>query len=813
MRPRPAARLALRLAALVLPLALAGCSMVAALLNPILLPKGRIRGEVPAPAAAPIASQGLRVGAARVDLTPIPGIPMAYSLDGKVSRGFWTRLYARAIYVEDAQGGAIALVSCDLPHIPNGFGDRVAELAGETPGIAQLGRAQIILAATHSHHSPQNFFSDKYYNSLPSPRSGFDPELFEFLARRITTAILDAATAKRFAVIEFRQARLDLFFRNRSLLAFLRNPESEAFLQANAAVPNTCELAGDLPDVPEHQTDGRACRAVRALVDAVDFVDPGGARIASAIFLAAHPTVLSPDSEVYSGDVFGVASALVEQERLGECASYDSPVVALFNGAQGDVSVTWHRRDRFELLNTDPTPPKKLGLAVQLAKFICQDLSATPPVQNPAPSIAIRFAWLPLEESLHAEKLTPCQPWHERCTVEEPISGAAAMGGAQDGRTLWYELGTRDGLRSASRGPHGRKAVGVASSGYPTEIAEMLTGEGTPPQEIPLGVYQIGNLVFATLPGEFTTMMGERIRKEIDRILPGRQVVLIGLANGRLSYVTTSEEYDAQFYEGGQNLYGAATGPLIESKLAELAGTFGGSCPGEPAACPDVRSYRYEPGICRVFLPREAGSPGFHADDGLQNILQDLAQPDQTKRDFPMACWIDAIPRLPDGSNACQRAVPYVWVEPENTENPAAQCTQLFGAGFAGFMARPCDRSLPNPCTAQDPRTCIGSVPQDNCGLDVVTVLHGSYGDRTRWCAFWMPSGGVDPTTHVLCAAGVTGANVRQAGGVIASPGELLGANGLPEEIDDGPQSWLGRFLTQHAECCGHATRPVCEYP
>lgn len=79
----------------------------------------------------------------------MPGYPMGgHSLAGRIGRGYWTRLRAKALYLEDTRGRAIVLVSCDLWSIPGGVADRVAERVGRQLGTTNLGREQIILAAT-----------------------------------------------------------------------------------------------------------------------------------------------------------------------------------------------------------------------------------------------------------------------------------------------------------------------------------------------------------------------------------------------------------------------------------------------------------------------------------------------------------------------------------------------------------------------------------------------------------------------------------------------------------------------------------------
>ncbi|MGD9252174.1 MAG: neutral/alkaline non-lysosomal ceramidase N-terminal domain-containing protein, partial [Desulfobacterales bacterium] len=157
----------------------------------------KIKGSLPPP-APPVASNAFHVGAAKTDITPMPGYPMAgFATAGRISRGVWTRLYARAIYLEDMQGRSIALVSCDLWAIPGGLADRVAELVATEYSTPQLGREQIVLSATHTHNGPGNFSTSALYNFFASPKLGFDEKLFDFLSHRIAVAIAQAWQNRR----------------------------------------------------------------------------------------------------------------------------------------------------------------------------------------------------------------------------------------------------------------------------------------------------------------------------------------------------------------------------------------------------------------------------------------------------------------------------------------------------------------------------------------------------------------------------------------------------------------------------------------
>ncbi|CAD5312001.1 Neutral ceramidase 1 [Arabidopsis thaliana] len=107
---------------------------------------------------------------------------------------------------------------------------------------------------------------------------------------------------------------------------------------------------------------------------------------------------------------------------------------------------------------------------------------------------------------------------------------------------------------------------------YPKPIL-LDTGEMTKPYDwapsiLSLQVLRIGQLFILSVPGEFTTMAGRRLRYAVktqlknsgNKDLSGEiHVVIAGLANGYSQYVTTFEEYQVQRYEGASTLYGPHT--------------------------------------------------------------------------------------------------------------------------------------------------------------------------------------------------------------------------------------------------------------
>jgi len=61
-----------------------------------------------------------------------------------------------SVCLEDGRGHRLVLVSCDLWSLPAGLADRAIELARADYGAKGLGREEVVVAATHTHHSLAN---------------------------------------------------------------------------------------------------------------------------------------------------------------------------------------------------------------------------------------------------------------------------------------------------------------------------------------------------------------------------------------------------------------------------------------------------------------------------------------------------------------------------------------------------------------------------------------------------------------------------------------------------------------------------------
>lgn len=109
-----------------------------------------------APSSPPTGEAVLHAGVGRAEITPPPGLGLAGSgTEGKESAGYRTRLYARAILLQDPVGEKLALVVADLPHISLLLHREVARRIQPRTGI---GADRLILSATHTHAGPGHFY-------------------------------------------------------------------------------------------------------------------------------------------------------------------------------------------------------------------------------------------------------------------------------------------------------------------------------------------------------------------------------------------------------------------------------------------------------------------------------------------------------------------------------------------------------------------------------------------------------------------------------------------------------------------------------
>ena len=623
-------------------------------------------------------------GAGKKDITPPPGYPKGgFSIAGAVSRGVWLHLYSRAIYLEDQKGTPLVLVSCDLVGIPGGLVDFIAEILSQDEKLSHIGRQHIILAATHTHHSPGNYFTSELYNKYASQEEGFDPILFEFLAHQIYQSIRIAYESRQPADIFYTAKPLFKVSRNRSLPAFKMNPDREEILKENR------ELLGVSTNEPEEDI------AVNPLLQVLRITSGTNPpqTIAIAAFYAVHPTVIHAETEVYNSDLFGVAATLVEQDFIRERGPDGSiPIVALFNGAEGDISPRWAKQNRSTALD----------LGSKLAQGIV-DLyhSEGKKIEG---EISIKCKWTNLSNQSFID-----DNGNEFRTAKKGKVGAPALGGAEDGRSPLYELGWKEGLKADEPSPdHGVKLdpLNPTPSNLTQPIADFLhifAPEPDPPSEFILGVYSVGSIFLVPLPGEFSVTLGRRIVKAVQKHTSTDDIVLlVGCSGEHMSYFVTPEEYDSQQYEGASMLYGPYAGHLIQSDVGRLLKN-----PVESIYTSPKR--RYDTGGERHFKAKSLVSiTDFpYGGKGLASLLKDGLM-EIPIENYPKLVWGDRWIKWPPFFIQKSPLYPRVEIREKLTNNKWVTLT-------------------------------LNGIPETDEGLNFITVLLEAGDNTSRWGTIWIP--------------------------------------------------------------------------
>jgi neutral ceramidase len=665
----------------------------------VLVSCARIQGTLPAPRASDgptEGSDGLRAGAAEVDITPPPGYPMAgHSLEGRISMGVWTRLMARAIYVEDAEGRPLVLLAADLWGIPGGLADAVAARLGEHEATAHIGREHLVIGATHTHHGPAGFATARAYAAYVGPERGFDRGLFEFLAERMTAAIVRAVSQRRAASITRHTVAVPTVARNRSVEPFMQNPEAPQIVAANAGLPG----CGPAPDTEVHRTID-VCHAVDPLLEtlAIHDADSGGT-IALVGFFAVHATAMPNRTEVYHGDLFATATQRARDE-LDE-----GTVVALFNGAEGDVSPNWAEQGRYATL----------ALGHALAEAMVTSMR-----EKGAPVGGTIESWYAVAPIAHTQFEDARGNRHR--TGRRAIPGYPMAGGTEDGRTRFWARGRKEGVRARrerSRG-HGLKRPIV-----PVPVLALAQSRSAFPLDAPMSVHRLSGLTLVTLPGELTTVMGRRVARAVAEATGDTdRVVTVGLAGEYLSYFSTPEEYALQHYEGASTLYGPASGPLLAHHLAGIA---------RARAKLEDREFRHRAGLARTFGPTRRAVR--RRTDGVVDRV--LAQLDALPRSKTVEIEVVDIVGTWPPAKVGAPTTPRVWVEHETPE---------------GWI----------------PLRANGRPVSDASGR-FVGVVTGVADDTLTWSLVWLDPAGADPTTSLrIVAERIDGGQVCSASFTLA---------------------------------------------
>lgn len=420
-------------------------------------------------------SFGLQAGAARVEITPSPGVDMmGYGARKGPATAIHDPLHARSLALSQEQGGqerALLIVSAELclmaPEQARALRERISRSTG-------LSIAQILISCTHTHSGP-----DTGLAARTAGRS--EPTHVAALFDGIVTAATSAWQRRRSAQLGWGGTRVEIG-RNRRL---------------------------------ERGPVNREVRILRVLGE-------GGEPIATLFSHGCHGTVLGHDNLEISADWPGVASLAIEAAGAG--------VAPFLLGAHADID------PRTRAVMDLAIPGQSVGLGFEAVRVLGLEvaeavLASAREIETGAAALgaASRALDLPLHPGDVSEQ-------EARAALEDRRRDlATALGVAPDTIPRLSEL--HEWTQRNARGlpiAKAREAISRARLYFRDRTGPYLTG-GKRRIAVEVQSFRIGSEVVLALPVEPTTEIGLDWDARARRA--GKRGLLAGIANGWLRYL------------------------------------------------------------------------------------------------------------------------------------------------------------------------------------------------------------------------------------------------------------------------------------
>lgn len=659
-----------------------------------------------------------------VELTPPAGTYLSgYSpFELSAARGTWGRLWATPILLRDPDGTPLLLLPMDLHAGSRYLAER---LSTRLAGRIGLSIDRVWPMCVHTHLGPGHFYGDGFYDVLPTTLlsgSGLDRTWLDKVVGDLVTAVLQLdrrlaespAVALGLGTASLAGPQSPLW--NRSVVATAANAVhvedrfhptglGEA-VKAMARGWNGAEADPALHPQGPDDDRGWGRVGVDQRVQALIF-HAGGRIAAGLVFVNATPTWLGGPTRLVTGDVSGVAGALL-RARLGApvatvgsslgdtCLIDPTRSIAAFHDGRVASARAWGSVDH-------PAPATLVG-----------ELARGTAIARHLADVAERavHAALQAPDALGGTKLTLgfVEPSIAGAKVDEPTLPVNRIGeGGRPPGPSHLPDRPRVGMSVAAASeldhtlPFARE--GDVATFDPTDPhspkVPFLGIRGIPefwdvPPFATLRVAKLGGITLLAVPGEPSTPLVWSMRRRIAPSAPG-QVLVAGISGDYLGYFNTREEYMLQQYEGAFQVWGRLAGEWVADGLVALA------------ANPVVRPrFRIAP-VASAALPEEPRALGWCDPDGPDGDGVLGARP--WRDPFDGRLWL-----LAEGAWAVQ-------FETLDLTDPIVHLT------------------LTSPGGGTHPLTVDGATVDDRSGW-LALRLYGGHPKRIRWLAVlpWDPT-------------------------------------------------------------------------
>jgi len=476
-----------------------------------------------------------RIGAGIYDITgPAAGLGMmGYAQIGQKTGGIHFRLWSRAFVIESpCNNKRVAFVSTDLMGLFQAVKLKVVKRLQEFYKDDRYNESNVLLSATHNHAGPGGFSHYKLYNLTIG---GFDQQNFDTIVNGICQSIIRADDNLAPGTIQIAQGDLLGASINRSRSAYEKDPDADL-------------------------SPGRDTNKQMTLLK---FVRTDGTEVGMLNWFAVHGTSMHNDNRLISGDNKGYASYLFERLKKSDYQTH-AFVAAFAQSNEGDSSPNVCGGDDgcepTDILSTKLSGEKQFDHAVMLYQSARELIAG---------GVDYRHTYVKFDEIDIDGKYTGEGP-KKTCPA---ALGLSMIAGAADGPGIGWQGLACDKYKflwlfckSSVCDCQGKKPVIVTTG---TKKPYPWT-----PNILPLELVKLGDLIIIAVPGEFTTISGQRLTKTVMDQLAGtdaRYAVIAGLSNAYAGYVATSEEYEVQRYEGASTHFGPWTLAGYQQEFAKLA--------------------------------------------------------------------------------------------------------------------------------------------------------------------------------------------------------------------------------------------------
>ncbi|EFW99382.1 neutral ceramidase [Grosmannia clavigera kw1407] len=568
------------------------------------------------------------IGVGKADITgPVVEVNlMGYADPKQVGSGLRHRLFSRAFIVGDPKVPADRFVYLVLDTQSGDTAVRygiLEKLRSLGPEYSVYGQHNIAVTGTHSHSGPGGWLN----YLLPQITSkGFDHQGFQAIVDGATLSIQRAHESIQPGYLDVGSTTVRGANINRSLFAYLANPESE---RARYNQSSTSDGTGDDGSVDKELTLLKFQRA------------SDGRNIGVLTWFPTHGTSMLGNNTLITGDNKGVAAYLFEKSVHKSDIAAPGFVAGFSQANVGDTSPNvggaWcedgsglpcsfenstcrdgkaqqcHARGpRFRDDDTGTVSCFEIGRRqFESARALYDQL-----VKDP------RRVLRGSVKSFHT--------FHNMSDFTFVLANGSLASTCPAALGYSFAAGTSDGPGAVNFTQHDSdpsntspvwRAVSYLVKAPSKEqrrchepkpvlldVGELHTPYQWTPNVVDVQVLRVGQLVIIVSPGEATTMAGRRWRgavadacaalfreEEEDEMQPdGKKrsspvVVLGGPANSYTHYITTEEEYGVQRYEGASTLYGPHTLEAFINVTLSFLPYLSASSEGPPPH--DVDSY------------------------------------------------------------------------------------------------------------------------------------------------------------------------------------------------------------------------------